>query len=140
MNLQTYFLFFIAGLLLIAVLTCIVLILYFRRIVEKSEQKTKTIHFNSKSEQKLIISSYQFRKTHNQAQSPTQINSQKSLFESWQDSEKYAKLEYDILQMLNRDQGAYKRLLHAVQIKYPDKNILWQLEKVKYDLERDRFL
>jgi hypothetical protein len=54
------------------------------------------------------------------------------------DLAKYSKPEAKLIRMLYGDQGAAARLINAVQSSHPNKNPVWCLEKVIYDLKRDR--
>ena len=47
-------------------------------------------------------------------------------------------LRKKLLSLLHNDYNAANRLLAQVQMSYPDKSVNWSIEKVIYDLERDR--
>jgi uncharacterized protein HemX len=49
-----------------------------------------------------------------------------------------AHLKRKLLRLLHDDRAAATRLVNYAQIKYPDRSINWCVEKVIYDLERDR--
>lgn len=48
------------------------------------------------------------------------------------------KLQRKLLTLLHDDKEAAKRLLTQAKLKYPNKTVDWCVEKVIYDLERDR--
>ena len=48
------------------------------------------------------------------------------------------KLQQQLLRLLHEDRRAAARLTHQAQIKYPGHSANWYIEKVIYDLERDR--
>lgn len=47
-------------------------------------------------------------------------------------------LQRKLLKVLHDDRGAADRLLIQAELKYPGKSLDWYVEKVIYDLERDR--
>lgn len=49
-----------------------------------------------------------------------------------------AKLDRHLLLLLHQDRAAAERLVDQMQRKHPEKSRSWCIEKVKYDLERDR--
>jgi hypothetical protein len=48
------------------------------------------------------------------------------------------RLESKLMRMLHNDRETAKRLIELVKIRYPDKDKIWCLDKVIYDLARDR--
>lgn len=49
-----------------------------------------------------------------------------------------AHLRRKLLRLLHDDQAAATRLFNYAQMKYPDRSVNWCMEKIIYDLERDR--
>ena len=49
-----------------------------------------------------------------------------------------SKLQRKLLRLLHEDQRVADRLIIQVTLKYPGKSLDWYVEKVIYDLERDR--
>jgi hypothetical protein len=47
-------------------------------------------------------------------------------------------LQKKLLRMLHHDQATVDRLLSSAELKHPGRSQQWYLEKVIYDLERDR--
>jgi hypothetical protein len=47
-------------------------------------------------------------------------------------------LQKKLLRMLHHDQATLDRLLRAAEYRHPGRSQQWYLEKVIYDLERDR--
>ncbi|MEM1368287.1 MAG: hypothetical protein AAGG02_09765 [Cyanobacteria bacterium P01_H01_bin.15] len=48
------------------------------------------------------------------------------------------RLQHELMTMLHNDQGAANRLLNLEHRKHPGKTEQWYIEKVIYDLQRDR--
>ncbi|MDS3860256.1 hypothetical protein RIF25_05495 [Thermosynechococcaceae cyanobacterium BACA0444] len=113
----THVLTFLLGLLAIGLVVCILVGIYFYRIVKKQPRRSSK-QFQQRS---------RFQKNQPQQQSP-----------NWFRSSKAKHLERELLSLLGGDQNTLQRLLSYSQEHNRDKSIEWHLEKVKYDLERDR--
>lgn len=55
----------------------------------------------------------------------------------WLGMSRQAGLERKIIARCNWDETAKDRIIRATQARFPDKDELWVLEKVLFDLERD---
>lgn len=50
----------------------------------------------------------------------------------------YGQLDRQLLLLMHQDRAAAERLVDQVQRKHPERSRQWCIEKVKYDLQRDR--
>jgi hypothetical protein len=60
------------------------------------------------------------------------------VFLIWRDSRNTEGIDRRLLQAVKGNKGLAKRLLAQAKAKYPDKSDRWYVEKIIYDLERDR--
>lgn len=50
----------------------------------------------------------------------------------------YGQLDRQLLLLMHQDRAAAERLVEQMQRKHPERSRQWCIEKVKYDLQRDR--